>query len=68
MATKLSGGPICQIASCEGSKKLCVPIGIWAFLCPQNQQRSASAASSDVASPFRPQPLAKVCISFVCTI
>ena len=26
--------PICQIASCEGSKKLCVPIGIWAFLCP----------------------------------
>ena len=34
MASKL---PICQIASCEGSKKLCVPIGIWAFLCPQQQ-------------------------------
>ena len=32
MASKL---PICQIASYQGSKKLCVPIGIWAFLCPR---------------------------------
>ena len=41
----------CASVGCHGSKKLCVPIGIWAFLCPRpppplGHERTASETAS----------------------